>query len=79
MQKPIYVAWGKIPHNLGSWISIDNLTHGYYEGSYRELIVPDDRIYFAGDHCTHMVGWQEGAALSAQRAIGMIVEQMKQA
>jgi monoamine oxidase len=79
LQKPLYVAWAQIPYNLGGWISIENLTHGYYAGPYRELIVPDDRIFFAGDHCSHMVGWQEGAALSAQRAIGMIVEHMKQA
>jgi monoamine oxidase len=78
LQKPLYIAWAQIPYNLGGWISIENLTHGYYEGPYRQLIVPDDRIFFAGDHCSHMVGWQEGAALSAQRAIGMIVERVKQ-
>ena len=26
-------------------------------------------IYFAGDHTSHIVGWQEGAALSAHRVI----------
>lgn len=79
LQKPVYVQWGQIPYNLGSWVSIQRLTTDYYVGPYRELIVPDDRIFFAGDHCSHVVGWQEGAALSAQRAISMIVDHMKQA
>jgi monoamine oxidase len=78
LTKPMYVAWGQIPYNLGSWISIENMQNGYWTGPYREFIVPDDRIYFAGDHCSHVVGWQEGAALSARRAIGMIVERVKQ-
>jgi monoamine oxidase len=78
LQKPLYMSWGKIPYNLGSWVSrgagfppADDT--GYYNGPYRALIVPDDRIYFAGDHCSHIVGWQEGAALAAQRAVMMVV------
>ncbi len=51
----------------------------YYNGPYRELIVPDDRIYFAGDHCSHIIGWQEGAALAAQRAIMMLVQRVGEA
>jgi monoamine oxidase len=78
LTKPVYMCWGKIPYNLGSWVSGYGRGAGYYEGAYREFIVPDDRIYFAGDHCSHVIGWQEGAALSAQRAINMIVERMKQ-
>jgi monoamine oxidase len=83
LEKPIYISWGKVPYNLGSWVSrgpgyppADESS--YYDGPYRELIVPDDRIYFAGDHCSHLIGWQEGAALSAQRAITMIVSRVKQ-
>jgi len=79
LQKPIYVAWAQIPYSLGGWISIANLEAGYWSGPYNDFIVPDDRIYFAGDHCSHVVGWQEGAALSARRAIGMIVERMREA
>jgi len=26
----------------------------------------------AGDHTSHIVGWQEGAALSAHRAVNLI-------
>ncbi|MGH9503170.1 MAG: flavin monoamine oxidase family protein [Terriglobales bacterium] len=83
LDKPIYVSWGKVPYSLGSWVSRgpefpapDDAP--YYVGPYKELIVPDERIYFAGDHCSHIVSWQEGAALSAQRAIEMIVSRISQ-
>jgi monoamine oxidase len=33
------------------------------------LLGPDRRVYFAGDHTSHLVGWQEGAALSSYRVI----------
>ncbi len=81
LQKPIYMCWGKVPYNLGSWVSRgpgypppDETS--YYSGPYREFIVPDDRIYFAGDHCSHIIGWQEGAVLAAQRAVMMIVDRV---
>jgi monoamine oxidase len=83
LEKPIYMCWGKVPYNLGSWVSRGpdypaSDDSPYYQGPYKELIVPDDRIYFAGDHCSHIIGWQEGAALAAQRAITMIVSRVSQ-
>lgn len=75
LTKPLYVAWAKIPFSLGSWVRIS----GYHEGPYHEFLSPDERIYFAGDYCSHLVTWQEGAALSAHRAIQMILERLKQA
>jgi monoamine oxidase len=83
LEKPMYISWGKVPYNLGSWASRGagfppTSESAYYDGPYRELIVPDDRIYFAGDHCSHIIGWQEGAALAAQRAIMMIVSRVHQ-
>jgi monoamine oxidase len=83
LEKPIYMSWGKVPYNLGSWVSRGpnyppRNDADYFNGPYREFIVPDDRIYFAGDHCSHIIGWQEGAALAAQRAITMIVSRVNQ-
>ena len=83
LQKPMYMSWGKVPYNLGSWVSRGpnyppENESAYYDGPYRDLIVPDDRIYFAGDHCSHIIGWQEGAALSAQRTILMIANRVNQ-
>lgn len=83
LEKPIYMSWGKVPYSLGSWVTRGpnyppTDEEAYFNGPYRELIVPDDRIYFAGDHCSHLIGWQEGAILAAQRAITMIVSRLSQ-
>jgi monoamine oxidase len=79
---PLYVSWANIPFSLGSWVRagadpIAN-TPGYYEVPYKEFLVPDDRIYFAGDYCSHLASWQEGAALSAQRTVQLIAERVRQ-
>lgn len=75
LTKPVYVSWRNIPFNLGSWVRGD----GYFEGPYKEFLEPDGRIFFAGDFCSHLTVWQEGAALSAQRAARMIVEHVRAA
>ncbi|MBV8843269.1 MAG: FAD-dependent oxidoreductase, partial [Bryobacterales bacterium] len=75
LTKPLYVAWAKIPFSLGSWLRGGP---GYYDGPYRDFIGSDDRIYFAGDHCSHVNTWQEGAALSAQRAVGLIASRTRE-
>ena len=68
LAKPIYISWGQIPYNLGSWISF-NMDD---EETLATLQAPDRRVYFAGDHTSRLVGWQEGAALSAHRVINQL-------
>jgi monoamine oxidase len=46
---------------------------------YTTLLQPDGPIYFAGDHVSYLVGWQEGAALSSIRAVNMLGEKVKAA
>ena len=46
---------------------------------YETLIQPDGRVIFAGDHTTHVVAWQEGACLSALRAVQLLTDQVKAA
>src|SRR5258708_4787700 len=74
LTKPLYVSWAKIPFNLGSWIRGD----GYHEGPYKEFLNPDDRVYFAGDHCSHLTTCQQAAPLSAQRAAEMIANRVRE-
>lgn len=69
LKNPVYINWGRIPYNLGSWI---NGYGGGRQKGYERVIEPDGRVYFVGDHTSHIVGWQEGAALSAYRAIRQI-------
>ena len=80
LSQPMYVSWGKIPYQLGSWVggfSRGPQDEGYYDGPYKEFMEPDDRVYFAGDHCSHLNAWMEGAVLSAHRALKMIGERVK--
>lgn len=70
LKTPICVCWGRIPHSLGSWIHISG-DSAMYPG-YERIIQPDGPIFFSGDHTSHLVGWQEGAALSAHRAVSLI-------
>jgi monoamine oxidase len=73
LTNPVYISWGHIPFNLGSWISDFSRKQ---QTDYEELVEPDGRVYFAGDHTSHLVGWQEGAALSAIRATNLIGAQV---
>jgi monoamine oxidase len=80
LSKPVYVSWGKIPYQLGSWVGTFRggpQDESYYDGPYKEFLEPDERVYFAGDHCSHLNAWQEGAALAAHRAVRMIGERVK--
>jgi len=57
----------------GAWID----TYGGGMGGYDVILQPDGPIYFAGDVASHVVAWQEGAALSARRTVGMIADRVK--
>jgi monoamine oxidase len=74
LRDPVYVSWGQIPFNLGSWISGFGRENA---ADYAAITRPDRRVYFAGDHTSHVVGWQEGAALSAIRAINLIGDRIQ--
>jgi monoamine oxidase len=75
LRNPIYVVWDKIPYSQGAWIS--GAGGAYYDGPYKSFLEPDDRIYFAGDYCSHLLTWQEGASLSAHRTVKMLSERVR--
>jgi monoamine oxidase len=99
LEKPMYVSWGKIQYNEGSWIRSYGPGQQRSSGSgsarlpgqapiasprqsnpgYETLIEPDGPIIFAGDHVSHIVAWQEGAALSALRAVQQVCDRVKAA
>ena len=69
LEKPVTVAWG-----LTSWSEGVGPVHPDWFNSprparYSELLRPEGPIYFAGEHLSHVVFWQEGAALSAHEAM----------
>jgi monoamine oxidase len=82
MEKPVYMSWGQIPWNEGSWVGrgrrggFDDTSAEFYKGPYKEITQPDGPFIFAGDHAARVGAWQEGAALSAHRAVQLIAEQV---
>ncbi len=75
LKNPVYCGWRMVKWNEGSWIQ----NYGGGKAGYEVVIQPDGPIYFAGDTISHVVGWQEGAALSARRAVDMISDKVKAA
>jgi monoamine oxidase len=68
LEKPMAIAWSKVPYSLG----IAARYSSDHDVNYALLSSPDGPFYFAGEHLSHVGAWQEGAVLSARRAINMI-------
>ncbi|WP_260740449.1 flavin monoamine oxidase family protein [Tunturiibacter lichenicola] len=75
LKNPVFCGWSRVPWNEGSWIN----SYGGGKSGYDTIIQADGPIYFAGDTASHIVGWQEGAAMSGRRAVGMISDKVKMA
>lgn len=45
--------------------------------AYEQLITPDGPFYIIGDHASHVGTWQEGAALSAHRAVRLLNDRVR--
>jgi monoamine oxidase len=68
LEKPMAIAWSKVPYSLGiaARYSTDRDPH------YAVLSDADGPFYFAGEHLSHVGAWQEGAILSARRAMNAL-------
>ena len=74
LAKPIYIQWSSVPYSLGCFAN-NHLSSS--DPAYMQLDKPEGRTYFAGDHLSHLVGWQEGALLSAHHAIERIASTIR--
>jgi monoamine oxidase len=77
LEKPVFVPWIRVPFNEGSWIGSYGPDQSAWaddrvDPGYEQLLQPDGPIYFVGEHVSHIRAWQEGAALSALRAVQMV-------
>jgi monoamine oxidase len=68
LQRPVSVAWHKVPYSLGSWVHWATPA----EREYTLLNQPDGQVHFAGEYLSQIGAWQEGAALSAHHAVAAI-------
>jgi monoamine oxidase len=81
LERPVVVNWSKVPFSLGPWPTWEGRSaqEGHLDTEpYRLLNQPHGRTYFAGGHLSQMPGWQEGAVLSAHRAIGLLADRVAQ-
>jgi monoamine oxidase len=62
------IAWSKVPYSLG----IGARYQSDHDPNYAVLAEPDGPFYFAGEYVSHVGAWQEGAMLSARRAINIM-------
>ena len=67
--KGVAVAWAKVPFNRGAWCEWSEEAK---RNAYPVLLEPDGPFLFAGEHVSNLPGWQEGAMLSAYKAIEAI-------
>ena len=84
LDKPIYVGWRRVPFNEGSWIETYGPGQSWQPDDplgtgYATITQPDGPFYFIGDHTSHILGWQEGAALSALRAVQQLSDRIQTA
>jgi monoamine oxidase len=90
LEKPLYVGWNHVPHNLTSMSRVSFDAEGTRRvaagqsgerrranPAYEQLITPDGPLYIIGDHAAQVGTWQEGAALSAHRAVNLLNDKVK--
>jgi monoamine oxidase len=69
LAKPITVAWSLTPWSEGVGPSSPDWFQEPRPPRYAEQLKPEGPIFFAGEHLSYLLFWQEGAALSAHEAM----------
>ena len=65
----VAVGWHRVPWTLGCYgMWTEEKRHEHYENA----CAIDGRIVMAGEHCSYIPAWQEGAILSSLDAIGRL-------
>jgi monoamine oxidase len=67
----ISVAWSKVPFSDGAWCEWSEENK---RNAYPVLLEPDGPFFLAGEHLSNVPAWQEGAILSAHKAVTAIAE-----
>lgn len=71
LSRPVSVHWSRIPYSVGISAHIAQSDAEAYD----LMTGPEGPFIFAGEHLSHVGAWQEGAFVSAWRAVGQIAEQ----
>ena len=71
------IDWIDQPYSKGGWAGMFDGDTAAEDSPYAVLRNPDGRVTFAGDYLSQLSGWQEGAILSAHRAVAAITDATK--
>jgi len=72
LDRPATVSWGLTPWSEGVGPVHPDWFANPRGARYSELLRPEGPIFFAGEHLSYVVFWQEGAALSAHEAMKLL-------
>lgn len=70
MAHPVSVSWANIPYSKGIAADIAQSD----PDAYNLMTGPEGPFVFAGEHLSHVGAWQQGAFVSAWRAVNQIAE-----
>ena len=70
-------SWRRIRHSEAGWVAWDERTGSVGE-AYIRLLEPQGRVYFAGDHLSHVTAWQHGAFESARSVVTQLHQRVLQ-
>ncbi|MBM3621994.1 MAG: FAD-binding protein [Alphaproteobacteria bacterium] len=71
--KGLTVAWSNVPFSMGGWAEWDD-DKAARRDHYPVLVAGEGQVQFAGEHMSHINGWQEGSVQSAHIAVRRIAE-----
>ncbi len=74
LTKGIAVAWPNIPYSGAAWAEWSREARAQH---YPVLLKGDGPFLFAGEHMSHITGWQEGAVVSAHYVLGDLAQRMR--
>jgi monoamine oxidase len=74
LTKGVSVAWPNIPFSGSAWAEWSKDARAQH---YPALLQGDGPFLFAGEHMSHVTGWQEGAVRSAHYTLGDIAQRMR--
>jgi monoamine oxidase len=69
LRNPVTVAWGLTPWSEGVGPAHPDWFANPRGARYAQLLKPEGPIFFAGEHLSYVMFWQEGAALSSHAAM----------
>ena len=74
LARGVSVAWKNIPYSGSAWAEWSRDARTRY---YPVLLRGDGPFLFAGEHVSHITGWQEGAVQSAHHALRDIASRIR--